>query len=194
MDKTLEYYNKNAVSFAKETINADMHELYEFFLKYLTQGASILDLGCGSGRDAKYFLDKGYIVTAIDGSPELCRLATDYTGQPVICKLFNELEFSNDFDGVWACASLLHLTMNDLIDVLQRIKRSLKNEGILYTSFKYGDFSGYRNDRYFTDLDENKLMAILGEKPLFKVLETKITSDVRPGRENEKWLNVILKA
>jgi len=194
MDITLEYYNKNAEAFAEGALKADMSELYEFFLKYLAPGAAILDLGCGSGRDTKYFLEQGYVVTAVDCSEELCNLASVYTGQNVICKLFTEIKFDKDFDGVWACSSLLHVPKDELPDVFHRIRCYLRFDGIFYASFKYGDFTGYRNGRYFTVLNEDGLLAIIGEKPLFEILEIKITSDVRPGRENEKWLNAILKA
>lgn len=159
----------------------------------MPKSAHILDLGCGSGRDAKAFLDAGYQVTAIDGSPSCCQLAAAYIGQPVLCQTFDELDFDAAFDGIWACASLLHLPYAELPGVFERIARALRPGGYLYASFKYGDFEGERNGRYFTDLDEERLAALLEPVAGLTILETFVTGDVRDGREGEKWLNVIGK-
>lgn len=79
MNNTINYYNQNAESFIANTQNADMYLTQERFLRLLDANTSILDFGCGSCRDTKYFLEKGYQVTAIDGSAELCRLASEFT-------------------------------------------------------------------------------------------------------------------
>ena len=99
----------------------------------------ILDLGCGSGRDSMYFIEEGFDVTAVDGSEALCELAKIEIGQEVQNIRFEELEFDNVFDGVCACASLLHVSKNDIEDVLNKLYDSLKKNGILYASFKYGE-------------------------------------------------------
>ena len=82
---------------------------------------------------------------------------------------------------------------------MAKIERALKDNGILYVSFKYGTFEGERNGRYFTDMTMERLEDCLKEASEMnggrelKVIESRITGDVRPGRENEKWLNVILR-
>ena len=149
--KTIEYYNENVSKFVNDTQDVVFCATQDLFLSYLNEGDSILDLGCGSGRDTKYFLSKGYKVDATDGSEEICKVASDYTGINVKCLLFNELDEIDKYDGIWACASILHLDRDDLIDVFHRIARALKDNGILYTSFKYSEFEGMRNGRYFTD-------------------------------------------
>ena len=149
--ETLQYYEDNAEAFISGTVNADMSDTRQRFLKLLPENALILDFGCGSGRDTKAFLEHGYRVDAVDGSAELCRQASDYTGICVRQMLFQELDISNYYDGVWACASILHLSKIEISDVLKRISNALKPGGILYTSFKYGTFEGMRNNRYFTD-------------------------------------------
>lgn len=191
MNKTLRYYNETAHTFIQGTIDADLSKLYRRFLKLLPIEAHILDLGCGSGRDAKSFLDLGYTVTAMDGSEACCKLAGDYIGQEVLCKTFDELDFDQVFDGVWACASLLHVPYGELTDIFERIARALKPGGTLYASFKYGDFEGERNGRYFTDLDEERLATLLEPVEGLEIVETFVTGDVRDGRDGEKWLNVI---
>lgn len=191
MNKTLRYYNETAKEFVQGTVDADLSRLHRRFLKLLPIGAHILDLGCGSGRDAKAFLDAGYQVTAMDGAEACCVLAKGYIGQPVLNKTFAELDFVADFDGIWACASLLHVPFGELTEIFEKIAKALKPGGFFYASFKYGDFEGERNGRYFTDLDEKRLAALLKPVKELKIVETFVTGDVREGRDGEKWLNLI---
>ena len=150
-DLTLKYYNENAKKFSAGTSDAGMEQLQTEFLSYIPEGGTILDLGCGSGRDTKYFLNAGYDVTAIDGSEELCKIASKYTGITVKHMYFQELEEKESYDGIWACSSILHLPKDELKKVLVKIADATIKGGIIYTSFKYGDFEGERNGRYFTD-------------------------------------------
>ena len=190
---TLEYYNKNAKIYCEQTLEGNMQENYDKFLQHLPSNAYILDFGCGSGRDSKYFLENRYKVKAIDGSIEMCKLASKYINQEVICLNFGELEDINTYDGIWACSSILHLSLDDLVDVFKRMSKALKDEGIIYTSFKYGDFSGERNGRFFTDMTEDSFAKLIANVDNLKVEEQWITADVRPQRGNEKWLNLILR-
>ena len=156
-------------------------------------GSRILDFGCGSGRDTKYFLEKGYQVEATDGSSELCKLASAFTGIEVKKMLFQELNASGKYEGIWACSSILHLPKKELLPVIQKMCDALKNNGVIYTSFKYGDFEGERNGRYFTDFTEDTFDKFIKVIPELTIEEEWITSDVRPGRGEERWLNLILR-
>ena len=193
MTKTLNYYNQCAEAYNETTLNIEFDSKREMLLKYLRPSAHILDLGCGSGRDSKAFLQNGYQVTAVDGSKELCQIASKNIGQDVICQLFNELDAVNEFDGVWACASLLHLPNNELKETLKRVETALKNDGYFYASFKYGDFEGEREGRYFNDFTEVSFNTLLKEFPNLELQEAEVTTDVIPGRENVSWLNVVMK-
>lgn len=193
MTKTLNYYNQCAEAYNETTLNIEFDSKREMLLKYLQPNAHILDLGCGSGRDSKGFLQKGYKVTAVDGSKELCKIASKNIGQDVICQLFNELDAVNEFDGVWACASLLHLPTNELKQTLKRVEKALKKDGYFYASFKYGDFEGERDGRYFNDFTEVSFSTLLKEFPNLELQEVEVTTDMIPGRENVSWLNVIMK-
>lgn len=193
MNNTINYYNQNAENFIANTQNADMHPTQERFLRLLDTNTSILDFGCGSGRDTKYFLEKGYQVTATDGSAELCRLASEFTGIKVREMLFDELDAMNQYDGIWACSSILHLPKKELLPVIWKMCEALKDNGIIYTSFKYGDFEGERKGRYFTDFTEKTFREVIEKVPELTIEEHWITSDVRPGRGEEKWLNLILR-
>lgn len=193
MTDTLEYYNKNAEAFAASTREIKFTEIQDKFLNYLKPGARVLDFGCGPGRDTKYFLDQGLQVDAIDGSAEFVRMASEYTQITVKQILFQDLDATELYDGIWACSSILHLPGDELADVFGKMGRALVSQGIVYTSFKYGIGEGERNGRYFTDMTEDKITELLEKVELFIIEEMWITSDVRPGRENEKWLNLILR-
>ena len=191
--KTLDYYNKNASSFAEATVAVDFYDTQKHFQNLLPEQGCILDFGCGSGRDTKYFLSQNFVVDAIDGSEKLCHIASDYTGIKVKKMLFNELEKIEKYDGIWACSSILHLPQNELKAVLGKMVKALKINGIIYTSFKYGNFEGERNGRYFIDFTEEKFNKFVQKIENVKLKEEWITCDVRPGRGEEQWLNIILQ-
>lgn len=193
MNHTLDYYNKNAQQFSKETISVDFTKTQDRFLNYLTDKGYILDFGCGSGRDTKYFLDKGFQVKAVDGSKELCRLAAEYTGIKVGQMLFEDLDEKEIYDGIWACSSILHLPKTELTGVIRKMCAALKASGIIYTSFKYGEYEGERNGRYFTDFTIENFRKFIQNIDSVKIEEYWITGDVRQGRGEEKWLNLILR-
>lgn len=193
LNKTINYYDTNAKEFVEGTLNVDFKATQDKFINKLPAKGYILDFGCGSGRDTKYFLAKDFNVDAIDGSIELCKIASEYTNIKVRHMYFNELSIVNKYDGIWACSSILHLSLDDLVDVFKRMSKALKDEGIIYTSFKYGDFSGERNGRYFTDMTEDSFAKLIANVENLKVEEQWITADVRPQRGNEKWLNLILR-
>ena len=193
IDKTLKYYNENAQSFASGTVSVKFTEVQDKFLEKLNPDVYILDFGCGAGRDTKYFLSRGYQVDAVDGSEQLCRIASEYTGIKVRQMLFQELDEKEKYDGIWACASILHLPKKQLREVLENMYAALKSEGWIYTSFKYGEFEGELNGRYFTDFTTDTFKDFIHDMHGLKIEEQWITGDVRPGRGEEKWLNLLLQ-
>lgn len=193
MNKTIEYYNKNTELFVSSTKDVEFNKMQNMLLKYLKKGDYILDLGCGSGRDSKAFLEKGFKVVSVDGSKKLCNIASSYIGQEVIFTTFQNFKSDIKFNGIWACASLLHLPYKDLKEVIKNLRNNLKEEGYFYLSFKYGEFEGERNGRYFTNMTEKKFRNLIKDILEYEIVEEKITSDARKGREEEKWLNIILK-
>ena len=190
---TLSYYNKKAKEFVSGTVDVTFTEIQDAFLDYIPVGGKILDFGCGSGRDTNYFLGKGYDVDAIDGSVELCKIASDYTGIAVKQMLFEELDAVEEYDGIWACASILHVTKEQLPDIIRKIATATKQNGTVYLSFKYGDFEGVKNGRYFTYLTEESFEDIVHNIPTLMIDKIWITTDVRAGRGDGQWLNLILK-
>ena len=192
-NNTLTYYNNCADEFYRNTVTVEFTAMQERFLEKLEKGSYILDFGCGSGRDTKYFLEQGYYVEATDGSVELCKRASQYTGIQVKQMLFEELSVVDKYDGIWACSSILHLPIDKLEKVMPKMVTALKKNGIIYTSFKYGNFSGERNGRFFTDMTETTFADLLQRVVGLEVEEQWVASDVRPGRSEEKWLNLILR-
>ncbi|MBB5183952.1 class I SAM-dependent methyltransferase [Catenisphaera adipataccumulans] len=190
---TIDYYNQNAERFAAGTVDVSFTTTQDRFLGFLPAHGKVLDFGCGSGRDTKYFLDHGYSVDAVDGSEELCKLASQYTGIEVRQMYFNELDERSVYDGIWACSSILHVPFVELHEIFQRMKTALKTGGVMYTSFKYGNFEGMRNGRYFTDLTEQTLQNLIDQIPDLVIVDEWISNDVRPDRASEKWLNTIIK-
>lgn len=190
---TIQYYNENAEQFINTTLDVNFTEIQDEFLSMLRKESYILDFGCGSGRDTKYFLERGFVVDAVDGSLEMCKRASEVTGIRVKHMLFDELNEINKYEAIWACSSILHLSYMQLVAVFNKMLKALKADGIIYTSFKYGDFEGFRNGRYFIDFDEEKLERLKKDVPALEVKKMWITTDVRPGRDEEKWMNLILK-
>lgn len=193
MNKTIDYYNKNAESFISHTIDVDFKLTQTRFQDKLPAKAKILDFGCGAGRDTRYFLEQGFQVDAIDGSEELCKSASEYTGITVKHMYFEDLDVVDTYDGIWACSSILHVKKAELPDIFQKMIKALKEHGVIYTSFKYSEFEGDRQGRYFTDMTEVSFTEFVKQFPELKVEDLWITGDVRPGRGEEKWLNLILR-
>ena len=120
-------------------------------------------------------------------------MASEYTGIEVKHAFFNELEQVEQYDGIWACSSILHVPLDELKDVMRKMVIALKDNGIIYTSFKYGTFAGERNGRYFTDMTEDTFAGFIKQIENVTIEEQWISLDVRPKREDEKWLNLILR-
>jgi 2-polyprenyl-3-methyl-5-hydroxy-6-metoxy-1,4-benzoquinol methylase len=140
MSKTLDYYNANADKFIAGTVSVDFKQVRDKFLGYLPEHALILNLGCGSGHDTKWFMEQGYPVDAVDGSEELCKAATEYTGIEVKQMLFRDLNVADKYDGIWACSSILHLPKAELLDVISKMIRARELLGnLLPSSSQCGD-------------------------------------------------------
>ncbi len=188
---TLNYYQNNAQTFFDGTVNVDMSPLYEAFTRSLAPGSRVLDAGCGSGRDAKAFREMGYQVEAFDASSALVEMARAHTGLPVQLMTFADVAWKAEFDGIWCCASLLHVPAAELPEVMQKLADALKAGGVWYVSFKYGDGEREVDGRRFTDMDEVALRRLVEAMPDTEIQALWMTRDVRPGRD-EVWLNGIL--
>jgi SAM-dependent methyltransferase len=191
---TTAYYDSHASEFCKNTASVDVSELYGPFLELLPAGGRILDAGCGSGRDSLAFLQRGFSVVSMDASAEMVKATTALTRQAALLLRFDEIDCEGEFDGIWACASLLHVSRRDLAAVLGRLNRALRTNGVLYVSFKYGDTERIERGRFFNDLTDHRLLSLLAEHPGLELLRLWISEDVRNERRGgRRWVNSIAR-
>ena len=172
MDSTIDYYNKNAKTFFDETMEGDFDELYSKFLKYVPENGYILDYGCGSGRDSKAFIERGYRVKAIDGSQEICNLASEFINQKVECMRFDELNDKEEYDAIWACASIIHVKQEELPIILNKMYDALKDNGVMFISFKTETGFEVKEGRYFNYVTKEIMEKIISETlPTAKIID-----------------------
>ena len=190
--QTIEYYEQHGEDFILGTEQNDMNPLYKVFEKYLPPEGSVLDLGCGSGRDSRYFKEHGFQVTALDASPAMCRYAEQIPDIEVRNGFFQDMTDREVFDGIWACASLRHIEKSGLPDVLKRLWSALRHGGVLYASFKHGTEEYEKEGRFFSDQTEpvlRKLFSTAG----FGIMNIWLTDDVRTDRQKERWINILCR-
>ncbi|MDM8533197.1 class I SAM-dependent methyltransferase [Clostridiaceae bacterium HSG29] len=187
------YYNENYDKYISESFKADMSLLYNEFEKYLNVKDIILDLGCGSGRDSLYFHNKGYNVISLDGSIKIIEHLKIILKNEIVFSTFEEYKTDKKFDGIWACASLLHVKKESMEEILLKYIDLLSVNGIFFISFKLRDNNFSNNGRVFTCFTENSLKILLNKLLGIEIIKFIETKDVRKNRENEKWISVIIK-
>ena len=191
-NSTVRYYDKNARAYYDTTVSLDMGAIYQPFLKYLTHGSKVLDAGCGSGRDSLFFKKAGFEVTAFDSSEEMTKLSSMLLCQEVLWMSFEDMNLSDQYDGIWACASLLHVDRTKLVSVISELGSKLRDGGVFFMSFKYGNKEYWEDGRYFNCMDQDMFRTIIRQIPKLRVEKLCISIDVRQNRENECWLNAYL--
>ena len=187
------YYESNAEHYAAETFSADMSEQYQRFLPLLKKGAKILDVGSGSGRDAFYFQKHGYQVIALEPSKNLGREIRKVFSGEIICLDIQSYQPMERYDGIWACASLIHLQEEEILCFFKKIDMYLNDNGIVYASGKSGISTGEVEDgRFFLEFTEQLVQKMLTVNEQLKLEQLWYTQDVS-GREGFQWMNVIFK-
>jgi mutator protein MutT len=207
---TAEFYSNNAKAYYDDTFANDVNHVCERFLSALqipsqkpllsssADKQHILDLGCGAGRDSKVFIDAGFKVTALEASKELAVLAEEHIGQPVLNMRYQQLQAKNTYDGIWACASLLHCPKSQIEYVMQNCIDALKEGGVFYFSFKHGE--GERLDdwgRFFNDYTLESLKALiakLNENELdeLEIVELWQETELLRGKD-QTWINGLVR-
>lgn len=191
--KNLQFYQTNARRYVSESLGFDMHALRKKFTDLLPPDAHILDLGCGSGRDSRAFLDLGFKVTAIDGSAEIAKASSVYLGQDVIVELIQDFEAIETFDAIWCCASLLHVTKSEMPKTFEAIIRALRPYGIWYISFKEGDEERWDDQgRFFNDYSVNSIRSLLDSFSNIEIIDINQQGAQLRG-EVQNWLNVFIR-
>ena len=189
----IDYYNKYAAKVFEDTVDQNMDAITAPFLELLEEGDTILDMGCGSGRDSLTFYDLGYDVTPLDGSEEMCRLAEVHTGLDVLQMTYEEMAFDGAFDGVWACGACVHIPKDEMPALFRKVARALTEDGIFYLSMRLGDFEGFQGERYFSCYSEKELRSLVEGDGLFTVLKEWVTRDVRSGHSDIQWINILAR-
>lgn len=193
MRETLRYYATNATEYVRRTSQANLFGLYERFLPLLPSAAQILDIGCGSGRDMLAFKERGFDCLGIDPVAEFVKFSQEYSGCKAVLASVENMHFNQQFDGVWACASLLHLPRNRLPFALQNIKDALRSDGILFLSMQEGNSEGFVPDgRYFSRYSSAELCSQVRSAG-FTQLDLWTTTDTLSGREDLVWINILAK-
>lgn len=190
---SVEFYEANAQSFFDRTVQADMAAPREAFAALLPAGGRVLDAGCGSGRDALALSRLGFQVTATEASPALAELARAHSGLPIQVMTFEQMAWREAFDGIWACASLLHVPRADLPAAVGRLREALVRGGVLWMSFKYGTLQREAGGRTFTDLDETGAAALLQAVGGLDLEALEVTGDVRGDHGGERWLTIVCR-
>ena len=188
---TLDFYNQHAKEYFFQTVKADLSATYKKFLPLIKKEGLMLDVGCGSGRDSYYFKQNGYQIVAVDGSKELATQASLLLGQPVLNQLFEDIQFNEEFDGVWACASLLHVSAKELPSILIKIRESLKIEGVFYISVKEGEGSGVEDGRFFQYYSPSQFHHLISQCGGLKIETAWSHTELRDEGNKVVWLNVI---
>ncbi len=188
---SIEYYNQNAADYFEKTVDVNMQEYWNRFTQSLPEGGSVLDLGCGSGRDSAYFMSLGFDVTAMDASEEMCALASIHIGQDVLNLSFDEMDFDDVFDGIWACASLLHVPSDKIDDILTKVIKGLKNNGVLFLSFHYGDFEGERDGRFYKDYRTRTLKDLFVRHKDIELIDVQKCEDYKI--DNKVWIYALVR-
>jgi len=186
------YYDQNANDYFDRTVGIDLSEIRNVFLEFIPEGGSILDAGCGSGRDTRAFLDAGYQVEAFDASTQLAQLASEFTGVEVSDSSFLNYASKTHYDGIWACSSLLHVPRVELSITVQHLANLLRIGGFFYASFKQGQTERFADGRYFNDMDASLFYELLSESELLEPEKIWITIDGRL-KQRERWLNTICR-
>lgn len=188
---SVDYYNKYANAYFDSTVELDMSETLGEFMEMLETGDTVLDLGCGSGRDAKVLMENNFEVTLLDASSELAELADIYTGVEPLVMDMREIDFDSVFEGIWACASLLHLPKDDMPDMLRKLCDALKVNGVLYISVKKGDYEGFRQERFYSDYEASELEMLLRDVGGFEDIKIWENDDSRV--EGQQWVNAFAR-
>lgn len=191
---SIQYYEKHAKNFAQDTVDINMDDFYLPFLEAIQTGGHILDLGCGSGRDSLYFKNKGFRITAVDASGEMCREAEKILGQPVCESFIEDYQTEEVYDGIWACASLLHVCKKDMKQCIIKLFQMLKDGGVLYASWQYGQSERQVESRYYSDFTEEQILGLFGECQECEVLKCWQSPDVlQLPPITKRWVNVLVK-
>jgi SAM-dependent methyltransferase len=187
-----DFYDRHSRDYFLRTVSIDPAPFLTPFAVSLAGGATVLDVGCGSGRDLLWLKERGFRVTGLESSPGLAELAAAHAGCDVITGDFEQYDFSRfSFDAVMACGSLVHVPHQRLAGVLKNILKALAPGGIFYVSLKKG--SGTKTDafgRTFYLWEKESLNDLWQELGLTEIHVSAGSSALNSG---DDWLAYVLR-
>lgn len=189
---SIDYYDKHSGEYYEATVDLDMSKQLERFFELLPENAEVLDLGCGSGRDTVWLEEAGCYVTPMDGSAQMCELAGIYTDKEVLNLTFEEMDFEEVFDGIWACASLTHVPKSEMDSILDKVRKALCPSGVLYMSFPEGEGMEESYGRTFNKYTTETLHSMMYRHDGLEIIDIWLSGDVRPGNARQ-WVNVLAR-
>lgn len=190
--QTIDFYNQNSERYDKTTFSLKLEIPWIEFTSRVKPSGRILDVGCGSGRDMRHFIDLGYYVEGIEPSREMAKIARSRTGAIIHEIAAEQIDFNSQFDGVWACASLLHVDRSKMEETYNSIMRSLKHSGVFYFSLKSGVGIVRKEDgRLFANYSSNEIEELVAARSDAKSFVSWESSDAL-NTINTKWLNFIV--
>lgn len=187
------WYDRNAEAYIAGTDCVDLSNLREKFLAYVPSGGRILDAGCGSGRDSLAFQNAVYSVVPMDASVAMVEHASRLLNTRALLKRHQDIDFVEQFDGVWSNASLLHVPHLELAAVLAKYRTALRRGGVLFASFKHGEGEQFRDDRLFSNQNAGSFRQLIDEVPGLILIDSWLDADRRPGRQHEQWFSVLCR-
>jgi SAM-dependent methyltransferase len=193
---TLGHYDRHAEDFWQGTRDHDVSQNIAALLQCIEGEPpfTVLDFGCGPGRDLKAFTDRGHVAVGVEGSARFAGMARAFSGCEVLHQDFLKLDLpAGRFDGVFANAALFHVPSQELPRVLRELRASLKPRGVLLSSNPRGhDEEGWNRGRYgaYWDLETwRRHLAGAGY--------TELTHYYRPAglpREQQPWLVTVWRS
>ena len=193
--KTAQSYNKFAKNYVESTFDTILQYQLTQFTSFL-KGKKVLDAGAGSGRDSLYLKEEGFTVSAIDLSPEIVKEAKKKTKVNVKEMDLRKLDFKDkNFDGIWCCASFIHLPKKDAEKTLTELNRVLKKQGVLYLGLREGTSEGLepsvtlsREEVLISYYTQNEIEELIRNNG-FKIITTYIEQD----NEGTSWINLFAR-
>ena len=193
VEHTQRYYNDNGPAYAERTLRADMSDAYRRFLRHIPPASRVLDVGCGAGRDLLAFSNRGYRVTGIDSSSTMVGIAIAFSGAPCQVVAVEDMQFRDEFEGAWACASLLHVPKCRFGSALTKIQRALVKGGVMFVSMQEGKGEKTAPDErffaYYSMIELQNAIAATG----FDILESWASVDSLGRASQPQWINVIAR-
>ena len=200
MTDTLKFYETDSKNLSLRYENADVREIQELLLTTFGEKTKLLEIGCGSGRDASFMTKKGFEVIVIDGSKNMIdeakKIHPELSNKIFLKTLPNDLEFDIKFDGIYSIAALMHLSKDDLMKSILKIYDLLNSTGKFFMSVSLFrddiNENGFdKNGRFFLILSFEEWISIF-QNTDFKILKTKINKDGL-NRTGIEWLTMVVQ-